>query len=350
MTTDYYPQFKRFLDDATRTYDAAVAEYPSEKLADGDLRSAVLACVGLDLWCLSRFHVHNAAAVREDVARTPHDTHIAVVADELRTAEELWEALERRLVAAPPATELSASSDLVWVLLELAKAAVKLDVSTDLAFKAANRVTTALLPALQQRLVRLADADADDDLVPALETLCDEIVRYYALGLTPMLDVNAKLAGQTGELADTIGTDLKRSCRFRSHHMHRTQLHAAQITNVLHRIAKEEFGARAVGMDERAVNDLLDASLTKGGTMVVMPTFRQHAAHELLKLNHARSVPYSLDASPRTSLEALVVFFNTRVGRRAEAPGAAQAPPPGGSALDDAHCSPLRQSGGRMSY
>ena len=165
------------------------------------------------------------------------------------------------------------------------------------------------------QVVRLSDVDLDDDTLPALETLCDELARYYSTVLEPILEQNGRLASKTDDLAEALLRGLKRDCRLRSHHVPRQAVEPRQLEAALAKLVKEEIAPGAASLSLAALDELLDLSLTRGGNVIVLNTFCRLVAFQLLKLNQSRHQPL-MDQTPRSSLDALTSFFVSRLGPR----------------------------------
>ena len=229
--------------------------------------------------------------------------------------------------AAPP-SEIDGHIEFVWVLLELCGVSLSQNITPDVAAGTLDKIMTTVLPQHQQmvcsllftpplhhytlQIIRLNDVDVDDDTLPALETLCDEVGRVHTTVFQPVLVQNGKIASQTGGLSQLIVKGLQRDCRLRSHHIPRHQLDPAQLAHSMKKVVQAELSPNAVGLTPNVIEELLNLSLTKGGTVVILNTLGQLSAFHILKANQPNNM--TTDETPRSSLSSLVSFFKNRLG------------------------------------
>ena len=133
-----------------------------------------------------------------------------------------------------------------------------------------------------------------------------------------MLEHDGKMVLRQDDISETLSRVVKQELKLKSHHVPRHQLDVSQLCGALAKVAAQEFSSAASSPSAHQVDSYLAKSLTKGGSIVVLNTFYNHVAQNLLRQNfhrHPQSQQYSLH-TPRTSLESLFTFFRSRVTKQ----------------------------------
>eukprot|EP01061_Rhynchopus_euleeides_P016580 TRINITY_DN2789_c0_g1_i2.p1 TRINITY_DN2789_c0_g1~~TRINITY_DN2789_c0_g1_i2.p1 ORF type:complete len:1294 (+),score=463.84 TRINITY_DN2789_c0_g1_i2:112-3882(+) len=312
-------EFRTFVEEADQILQAAVSQFQSNNPNDSDLCHMCIQCVALHTWCKSRqFEPVLGSHLEAQLEYVTDPSDRARIENEATSVLRSWDILAEKLATAAglkPASETDGHIEFVWVLLELCNVALDNGVTPDLASSSLDRIMNTVLPAHQQMIIRMNDIDVDDDTLPALETLCDEIGRVYSTVFQPVLVNNGVIASKTDDLSIALVKGLQHDCKLRSHHVPRYQLDPTHIAAVLHKYAQQEISPNALGLTPPAVDELLGQSLTKGGTVVILNSLGRLAAFHLLKINHERHYAPT-DETPRSSLSSLVSFFKNRLGAR----------------------------------